>query len=103
VGWLAIPEHDFTRTRVRQTAGESGAPPLTAHARAIAGGYELELTIPRSSVSRIFAIDVLVNEISSGRQRRRGQLVLSGAHGDRVYLRGDRHPLERFVSLRLPE
>ena len=101
--WLAIPEHDFARTRVRQTAGGTGVPPLTAHSREIAGGYELTFTIPRSALSPTFALDVLVNEISPDRQRRRGQLVLSGAGGDRVYLRGDRQPLERFISLRLPE
>jgi hypothetical protein len=101
--WLAIPEHDFASTRVRQTAGGTGAPSLSARSREIAGGYELTFTIPRSDLSAIFALDVLVNEISPDRQRRRGQLVLSGAGGDRVYLRGDRQPLERFISLRSPE
>jgi hypothetical protein len=101
--WLAIPEHDFARTRVRQTAGGADAPPLTAHSREIGGGYEIRFSIPRRVLSRTFAVDVLVNEMSPDRQRRRGQLVLSGARGDRVYLRGDRQPLEHFISLRLPE
>lgn len=103
VAWLAIPERDFARTRVRRTAGAGDAPPITARSREISGGYEIRFTIPRSAVSPIFALDVLVNEMSSDRQRRRGQLVLSGARGDRVYLRGDRHPLEHFIPLRLPE
>jgi hypothetical protein len=42
-------------------------------------------------------IDVIVNEMPAARERRRGQLVLSGARGEFVYLRGDRQPLERFV------
>jgi heparinase II/III-like protein len=103
VGWLAIPEHGFAGTRVRQTAGGSEAPPLTALSREIAGGYELRFTIPRGALSRTVGVDVLVNETSPDRQRRRGQLVLSGARGDRVYLRGDRQPLEHFILLRLPE
>jgi hypothetical protein len=103
VAWLAIPEHDFARTRVRQTAGGSDAPPVIAHSREIAGGYEIRFTIARSALSQLFAVDVLVNEMSADRQRRRGQLVLSGARGDRVYLRGDRQPLEHFIPLRLPE
>jgi hypothetical protein len=101
--WLAIPERDFSRTRVRQTAGADDAPPLAASSREIAGGYELRFTVSRSALSPTFAVDVLVNEISPDRQRRRGQLVMSGARGDRVYLRGDRQPLEHFISLRLPE
>jgi hypothetical protein len=36
-------------------------------------------------------LDVLVNETVPGRERRRGQLVLSGGRGEFVYLRGDRH------------
>ena len=103
VAWLAIPEHGFARTRVRQTAGGAGAPPLAAHSRQIPGGYEIRFAIPRSALSSTFALDVLVNEMSADRQRRRGQLVLSGARGDRVYLRGDRQPLQHFVLLRLPE
>jgi hypothetical protein len=101
--WLAVPEHDFARTRVRQTAGGAEAPPLVAHSREIGGGYEIRFVIPIGALSHIFALDVLVNEMSADRQRRRGQLVLSGVRGDRVYLRGDRQPLEQFVWLRLPE
>jgi hypothetical protein len=86
-----------------QTAGADDAPPLAASSREIAGGYELRFTVSRSALSPTFAVDVLVNEISPDRQRRRGQLVMSGARGDRVYLRGDRQPLEHFISLRLPE
>jgi hypothetical protein len=103
VAWLAIPEADFASTRVRQTAGGAEAPSLTARSREIPGGYEIRFTLPRSTLSHSFGVDVLVNEMSPGRQRRRGQLVLSGARGDRVYLRGDRQPLEHFIMLRLPE
>jgi hypothetical protein len=43
------------------------------------------------------SIDVLVNDAAPGRERRRGQLVLSGAQGEFVYLRGDRHDGARLL------
>jgi hypothetical protein len=46
-------------------------------------------------------VDVLVNEIGPGRARRRGQLVLSGALGEFVYLRADRHDRERLLRFTL--
>ena len=44
------------------------------------------------------ALDVLVNETSAGRERRRGQLVMSGAPGEFVYLAGDRHDPARLIG-----
>ncbi|MBA2685276.1 MAG: heparinase II/III family protein [Gemmatimonadaceae bacterium] len=101
--WLAVPERDFSSTRVRRIAGGDDAPPITAESRETNGGYELRFTIPRSSLhANDVSLDILINDMISTRQRRRGQLVLSGAHGDRVYLRGDRQPLASFLRLRLP-
>jgi hypothetical protein len=45
------------------------------------------------------ALDVLVNDAPTGRERRRGQLVLSGARGEFVYLRGDRHDPGRLLHI----
>ena len=42
-------------------------------------------------------LDVLVNETVAGRERRRGQLVLSGAAGEFAYLAGDRHDPARLL------
>jgi len=42
-----------------------------------------------------------VNEIAPGRDRRRGQLVLSGAGGEFVYLRADRHERDRLLQFTL--
>jgi len=104
VAWLAIPERDFSRTRVHRTAGdEDDAPALSVSTRQIIGGYEMRFVISRADLSQVIALDVLVNEMAADRRRRRGQLVLSGASGDRVYLRGDRQPLEHFIRVRLPE
>jgi Heparinase II/III-like protein len=100
--WLAIPENDFSHTRVRMISGGDDAPPLTADSRETIGGYELRFTVPRSSLSaQLLSLDVLINDMTSTRQRRRGQLVLSGAHGERVYLRGDRQPLAHFLTFQL--
>jgi hypothetical protein len=46
------------------------------------------------------AFDVVVNVTSPGRERREAQLVLSGAAGEFVYLRGDRHETTRLLQLR---
>ena len=42
-------------------------------------------------------LDVIANDAGPGRERRRGQLVLSGAHGEFAYLQGDRHDPRRLV------
>jgi hypothetical protein len=101
--WLAIPERDFRHTRIRQISGAADAPEIRVQSREIAGGYEVRFALPRGALSPVISLDVLVNDMTAERQRRRGQLVLSGARGDRVYLRGDRQPVEHFIRLRLPE
>ena len=45
----------------------------------------------------MFGLDVLVNDAEPGRLRRRGQLVMSGADDEFVYLRGDRHDPSRLI------
>jgi hypothetical protein len=49
------------------------------------------------------AADVIVNETVAERVRRRGQLVLSGAAGEFVYLRGDRHECARLLRFSLAD
>jgi hypothetical protein len=44
------------------------------------------------------ALDLLVNDMSSMRVRRRGQLALSGG-GGWVYLQGDRQSPSRFLPI----
>ncbi|MEO8879353.1 MAG: heparinase II/III family protein [Gemmatimonadaceae bacterium] len=101
--WLVIPSRDFSHTRIHRLSGGANAPTLTADSRETIGGYEVRLAIPRDALTPIASIDVLINDMISTRQRRRGQLVLSGARGERIYLRGDRQPLERFLRIQLPE
>jgi hypothetical protein len=45
------------------------------------------------------ALGVTVNEIPPGRERRRGQLVLGGAGGEWVYLRGDRDDPSKLIPI----
>jgi hypothetical protein len=65
----------------------------------VGAGYELDFEL--SPIPN--AIDVIVNEMPAGRERRRGQLVLSGSHGDFVYLRGDRQDADRLITLRVDD
>ena len=60
-------------------------------------GYSVACRVPVAPGKR-FGLDVLINDAVPGRERRRGQLVLSGAQGEFVYLRGDRHDEERLLA-----
>jgi hypothetical protein len=61
----------------------------------------VEIAIP-AGVEEV-AADVIVNETVAERVRRRGQLVLSGAAGEFVYLRGDRHERARLLRFSLAD
>ena len=50
-----------------------------------------------------FLLGVVVNDMASGRERRRGQLVLGGADGEFVYLRGDRLPANRHLPFKIAD
>jgi hypothetical protein len=95
--WLLVPVPESDAVRVDAS---SGAPPMLATWRTAPGGYALRCEIALTDAMRRdgFDLDVIVNEISPDRERRRGQLVLSGSSGDWVYLRGDRQPRETFLS-----
>ncbi|MGH7623272.1 MAG: hypothetical protein ACREMU_13095, partial [Gemmatimonadaceae bacterium] len=95
--WMLVPELGGQRVRVRAIEGGSVERPPVARWERAGSGYRLsiELTGPR-----VAALDVLINEMPRSRERRRGQLVLSGAAGEFVYLRGDRHDPDRLLPLR---
>jgi hypothetical protein len=46
-------------------------------------------------------VNVVVNEMSPDRERRRGQLVATGASGEWVYLRGDREDMRRMLAFEI--
>jgi len=97
--WLLVPD-PLAPPAVRITAGAPDSLPLRAAWRQIPGGYAVRCAIalgPRRAASVPLRLDVIVNEMQPGRERRRGQLVLSGGRGEFVYLRGDRQAPERFL------
>jgi hypothetical protein len=59
---------------------------------------QLSITALRIVSGAPFLADVIVNDMSPDRERRRGQLVLGGASNEFVYLRGDRHDAERHLA-----
>lgn len=98
--WLLVPESGsrFVRTHGRDNAPEI---PLLASWRPTATGWQLLARFDRAALGPREAqlgLDVIVNEMPRSRERRRGQLVLSGG-GDWAYLRGDRQDAGRLIPL----
>ena len=103
-GWLVVPEEPAPRLRVRPVDGMRAEVPMEAQWIAESRGYamifEIPVTVLGSGREVPVAIDLLVNELSKIRVRRRGQLVLSGG-GGWTYLQGDRQSPARFLPLML--
>ena len=101
--WLLVPDEDGT---VRFTVGgdTARAPALEADWRRDVSGWEIRARWPREGAlaGTRFRLDVLVNEISAERERRRGQLVMSGARGERAYLVGDRQSPDHYLPFAIP-
>jgi hypothetical protein len=98
-GWILVPEREATSVRIRQLEGWPATATISAVWEPVGAGYRLAVEIT-DCVPK--AIDLLINEMPLGRERRRGQLVLSESRGDFIYLRGDRHSTDRLIPLRLP-
>ena len=101
-GWLLVPVPGTDEVSLRPIDGWTGSLDVSATWAPLAGGYRLTARVEIPAESNELLADVLVNETSVGRERRRGQLVLSGAEGEFVYLRGDRHESERLLRFSLP-
>jgi hypothetical protein len=101
--WILVPEPPSNRVRVSRAGQTTADLALDAtFSLAPAGGYVVRCLVPAAAlaaVAPVTSLDVVVNDGAPGRQRRRGQLVLSGGAGEFVYLRGDRQPAERFVPI----
>jgi hypothetical protein len=100
-GWLLVPEAGSNRVGLEPIDGWGGDLGVRASWSASERGYALTARVDASASAREVCLDVLVNESPRGRVRRRGQLVLSGAAGEFVYLRGDRHDVDRLVCFSL--
>ena len=95
-GWILVPQSDPPAVRVRQLDGWRAPRPIEARWSPTATGYDFHIGLPGPPPD---ALDVIVNEKPMSRERRCGQLVLSGARGGFVYLRGDRHEKEDLIPL----
>ena len=102
-GWLLVPRAGSDSVGVLPITGWGASLAPSARWSATPGGYRLDARVALPARSDALALDVLVNEIVPGRARRRGQLVLSGARGEFVYLRGDRHEPSRLLRFILPD
>ncbi len=100
--WVLVPDPAGKAGAVRTRPIEGwGSLKLSRTAwRRTREGYELRAEVvlrPVLEVGSEVALDVLVNDAGAGRERRRGQLILSGPDGEFVYLRGDRHDPARLL------
>ncbi|MDQ6634964.1 MAG: heparinase II/III-family protein [Gemmatimonadota bacterium] len=103
-GWLLVPALDSHDVTVHGIEGWSDHDVTVAATwREIPSGWSLSVRVELPPGSTDVALDVIVNEIAPGRARRRGQLVLSGADREFIYLRGDRHDRARLLNFTLPD
>ena len=84
-------------------AGRSDASAYDPERYSSLEGYALDVRVPLPAAPAALALDVLVNETVPGRERRRGQLVMSRADREFVYLRGDRHEATRLLRFTHPD
>jgi hypothetical protein len=98
-GLLLVPERNSVS--VRPVDGWTNDLSVNAEWSPTSSGYRLEATIHIDGDAPEFSLDILVNDVVSGRARRRGQLVLSGAAGEFVYLRGVHHDASRLLRFSL--
>jgi hypothetical protein len=96
-GWLLVPQAASSEVEQRPIEGWTSGMSVRAAWQSTTEGWELIATVTLPQGLRELALDLLVNETAPGRTRRRGQLVLSGAAGEFVYLRGDRHDAARLL------
>ncbi len=98
--WTIIPRKHSTQAHARRVPGWGDVGLLSAIWEPTALGFELDIAIPLIGQD-LFALGLLVNETIQGRQRRRGQLALSGGRGEFVYLKGDRLDPRRLLHFRV--
>ena len=95
MGVLLVPGPDGVDGRPIE--GWSVEADVNAEWRRTATGYCLTATLDLGCAAPEVRIDVIVNETTPDRSRRRGQLLLSGGAGEFVYLRGDRDDPARLL------
>jgi hypothetical protein len=103
--WILVPRAEDDAVSVQPIAEWAHGDGLQPRARwhRTAGGYSMAVQVALPRDCRTLSLDLLINETAPGRVRRRGQLVLSGAEGEFVYLRGDRHDPRRLLRFTMPD
>lgn len=103
-GWTIVPVAGSPGARARPVRGWEDFALVDATWAMAEDGYVIRASValPAGAAEPIAHVGVLVNETAPGRSRRRGQLVLGGAHGEWVYLRGDRVDPAHLLAVRLP-
>ncbi len=94
---LAVPDGEHVRLTV--TSGSDDGVAASWHVDGPGQSYSVSLEVAWPGVGTVIEWDVVINECPPDRERRRGQLVLSGANGEFGYLRGARQGPERAVFL----
>ena len=104
-GYMIIPVPDSDRVAIREIDGWGDAIPIEAMWTSTADGYVVEIRVDAIGAQgdAVIELDVVVNEMPANRERRRGQLVLSGGAGEFIYLRGDRHDPARLIPFLLTD
>ena len=97
VGVLLVPNVHTLQVDTRAVDSWVNDLPIAARWNQTEGGYSVTVALEIQPEDRELQLDVIVNETVPGRARRRGQLVMSGAVGEFVYLRGDRHDPSRLL------
>ncbi|HUF28834.1 MAG TPA: heparinase II/III family protein [Gemmatimonadaceae bacterium] len=100
--WVIVPRKGGADARVRAIRGHAETSPPETAWRRTPDGWALRVLLPLRSLvepvpGAVFSLGLIVNHATPGRERRAGQLVLGGAVGEWVYLRGDRHPPSRYL------
>ena len=102
LNWLIVPEPVSGRVRIAARVTGGDAPALRASSEREPHGYSVRIAVSLAdlglNISEPFKLGVVVNDMVSDRERRRGQLVLGGRSGEFVYLRGDRLAAEDLLD-----
>jgi hypothetical protein len=99
--WLMVPEPQSSAVRVTGR-DDADAIPLRASWRRTETGWQLMARVQRDAIGAVdaaIALDVIVNEMPAGRERRRGQLVMSATSPGWAYLRGDRQDADQLIPM----
>lgn len=103
--WILVPDANSREVRVRSREAAGVPPDLEADWRMTSDGYRIRCRFARGprglGVDRQFMLNVVINEMSPDRERRRGQLVATGGGEEWVYLRGDREDIRRMLSFEI--